>query len=159
MSQDIFVVDNVIEPEAKKLARGFIEGANQRFSRMVNEAYGDIERFWFRNSDEGKLVAYRPGKDDDVCTGPEILEALGTQAAALMGAAYAEVQMLVQLQISMGVDVIDMTRINVPYELEWNEDGSLKSAEIKEDYAKPEPKKPEASDDSEGESELDSGSE
>lgn len=113
---------------AEKLSEGFLAEANQEFDRELQSVYDAVQRFWFRNTDEdGNPSASSEGENPEP-TGPEILTAMGTNAAALIQMAQARVQMLLSIQASLGIDVVDMSKVSGPFTLEFNADGSLKTA-------------------------------
>ena len=127
----IFQVDQVVEPAAQQLAKGFLAEANQQFDREVAAAYDAVQRFWFRNLDaDGNPSPIAQGQTPEP-TGPEILEAMGTDAQGIITIAYSRVQMLLNIQTAFGVNVIDQTKLTSPYDLVFNADGSLQSATLK----------------------------
>lgn len=131
----IFNVDEIVTPAAEAMGKGFMKEANQNFDSQLSGVYDAIQRFWFRNQDaDGNPIA-EASKTDPQPTGPEILEALGTNAAAIMSVAYARVVMLVTIATELGLpNVIDQTRLALPYAVTYNPDGSLKSAKLEQWY-------------------------
>ena len=114
-------------PESIYLAREFLEEANRTFIQERDSAYDVVRRFWYRNvSREGQLSI-----DGDQTTGLQILQALGTDARAVMMVAYARVEMLLMISYMLGKqDLVDLTQLLPPYEVEYNDDGSFKSATL-----------------------------
>ena len=129
----LFESDEQSTPAAILLAKGFKSEANQELDRVLASAYDAIARFWFRNVDEnGKPSAVRPAENEGEPTGPEILEALGTDAAYLLNPARERVKYAIAATSMFNkTGEIDQQKLYVPYDLVWNEDGSLKSATLK----------------------------
>lgn len=119
-------------PESERLAKGFLAIANQQFEEQLNAAYNAVESFWYRNRDaDGNPSAVAIDGVSSEPTGPEILQAMGTNAAAVMTVAYARVQMLLSIQQALGIDAVDLSKVVAPYEMTFNNDGSLAKAELK----------------------------
>lgn len=120
-------------PEADALALGFQKETNQGFQNMLNEAYDAVDRFWYRNKDkDGNGVLEPVEGGTNVPTGPEILTAMKINAQKVMAAAGLRKQMLIELATNLGkTELIDMDRLDAPFQLEFNADGSLKSATLK----------------------------
>jgi hypothetical protein len=114
-------------PESIYLAREFLEEANRTFIQERDSAYDVVRRFWYRNvSREGQLSI-----NGDQTTGLQILQALGTDARAVMMVAYARVEMLLMISYMLGKqDLVDLTQLIPPYDVEYNDDGSFKSATL-----------------------------
>jgi len=114
-------------PESVLLAREFLEEANRTFIQERDSAYDVVRRFWYRNvSREGQLSI-----DGDQTTGLQILQALGTDARAVMMVAYARVEMLLMISYMLGKqDLVDLNQLLPPYDVEYNDDGSFKSATL-----------------------------
>ena len=132
----LFEVDEIVTPAAQALAKGFLKEANQELDRMLNGAYDAIDRFWFRNVDENGTKIATASKTDPQPTGPEILEAMGTDAARLMTEAYERVQFVAASLARAGkAGEMDASRLALPYDLVWNDDdGSLKTATLAQWY-------------------------
>jgi hypothetical protein len=114
-------------PESVLLAREFLEEANRNFIQERDSAYDVVRRFWYRNVDRNGTLSI----DGDQSSGLEILQALGVNARAVMMVAYARVEMLLMISYMLGKqDLIDLTQLLPPYEIEYNEDGSFKSATL-----------------------------
>ena len=115
------------EPEADKLARGFQTEADQIHERESVALYDAVARFWFRNKDaDGNPIAVVGA--DPKPTGIEILESMGLAAQAFMGVAYSRYQMVDAINDAFGLDPIDDARGLPPYDLAFNADGSIDSA-------------------------------
>lgn len=132
----IFTVDGDSTPEAALLAKGFKVEVNNDFEKQRLECYDAIQRFWFRNLDESGQPIATASPVERHPTGPEILEALGTDAKAVMMAAYIRVTKLQDMVLSLGLDVslIDASKLRMPYSLTYNDDGSLQQAELEQWY-------------------------
>lgn len=121
-------------PEAKVdiLAKGFQKEANQAFKDILLKAEDAVQRFWFRNRDsDGNPSAVAEG-DNPEPTGPEMLNAMGTNAQKVIVAAHERVKLVVGVATALGkMDLIDQSKFDVPYDLVWGEDGSLISATLK----------------------------
>lgn len=126
----IFNIPTDSTPEAEKLARGFLAEANAKFEAELNSAYDTIQRFWYRNDpvideETGESV---PQLEGDKPSGIEILQAMGTNAKASIDVAYARVQMLLNIEAGLGLSgVVDVSRLQAPYNLVFAQDGSLQS--------------------------------
>jgi len=120
----IFDISADTTPEADKLAKGFLAEANAKFDNELNAAYDTVQRFWYRNQDaEGN-----PSLEGDQPTGIEILQAMGTNAKASIDVAFARVQMLLTIEAGLGLSgIVDVSKLQAPYELVFAEDGSLLS--------------------------------
>lgn len=114
-------------PTAAQLADGFLKEADLKAEQNALEATDAIQRFWYRNQDEQG----NPTLEGDNPTGIEVLQAMGTKAQAFMLVAYARVQMLMTVQQSLGVELVDLSKVSGPYDLTFNPDGSLKSWTLK----------------------------
>lgn len=124
----IFQVNTPAKPAAELLAEGFLAEANQQFESQVQSVYDAIQRFWYRNKDsEGN-----PALEGDEPSGIEILQAMGPAAAPAMAVAYARVVMLVTIEQQLGQSgLVDLSKASAPYDLEFNNDGSLKTWNLK----------------------------
>lgn len=114
-------------PTAAQLADGFLKETNQKADQNALEAADAIQRFWYRNQDEQG----NPSLEGDNPTGIEVLQAMGTKAQAFMLVAYARVQMLLTVQQSLGVQLVDLSEVSSPYDLTFNQDGSLNTWTLK----------------------------
>jgi len=126
------------EPEADKLARGFQMEADQIHDSNLLALYNAVERFWFRNKDaDGNPIAIAGA--DPQPTGIEILESMGLSAQAFMGVAYSRYQMVSGINSAFGLDPIDDSRGLPPYDLAFNADGSIDSANstLKPEFVSP----------------------
>lgn len=136
-TMSIFTVDENRDPIAD-MAKGFLKEANQQAEVTINNIYDAVDRFWYRNRDsEGERSPSRHDADGDYAgsqepTGPEMLTAMGPAAGAFLALAWARVEMVLAMQTALGRnDLVDMAKILPPYDLEWNPDGSLKTATLK----------------------------
>jgi hypothetical protein len=108
----IFEVNNSVTPEVR--ASRQIQKVNQEYDRMVQQTKTDFRQFWQNVGD---------------VTPVQTIEAMGTKAQAFFTLAYLRVQMLVQAAQLIGKpDLITEAELLPPYVLEFNQDGSLKSA-------------------------------
>ena len=125
----IFDVPTEEVNQATVMAKGFLAEGNQVFQAELDRAYDLVERFWYRNKDEeGKPSAVGEAEP----TGPQILEEMGAYAQASMAVAYARVEMLVGIATALGKpELVDLTKLVPPYDLTFNEDGSLASATLR----------------------------
>lgn len=114
-------------PNATQLAAQLINNSNVTFMRMLQALQQDFNHFWYQNRDENG----NPALTGSAPTGIEILQALGTQAYPLMAIAWARVQFVAACAAAVGQE-FDPTGLIPPYELAWNEDGSLASATPRE---------------------------
>jgi hypothetical protein len=120
------IVDN--SDAAVELSKGFLKEANLKFEQNLREAEDLIQRFWYRNRDEQG----EPALEGDEPTGIQILQAMGTNAESVMTVAFLRVQMLVQVATALGKpELVDMAKVSSPYELTFNEDGSLNTWTLK----------------------------
>lgn len=119
-------------PEADKLAKGFLAEANAFFDRELANAYDLIPRFWYRNVDANGQPSY---SGESSPTGVEILQAMGTDAEKAMAVAAARAEMLATVATVLGKsELVDLTKLTAPYELTFNEDGSVATATIREAF-------------------------
>lgn len=114
-------------PNANQIASNLIQQSNMTYMRLRDSLVRDFEQFWFRNRDNNGNRALEGAKP----TGIEILQALGTQAAPLMAIAWARVQFVAACSEVAG-QPFDSTELIPPYDLTWNEDGSLADATLRE---------------------------
>lgn len=116
------------DPLVKVLADGFVKETNKSFQAILSSCEDAIQRFWYRNKDEDG----NPSLEGDLPTGIEVLEEMGTKAALVMAAAKLRKDMAVEVAKLAGrLDLVDESKLESPYELEFNPDGSLKSHSIK----------------------------
>ena len=115
-------------PTAQQLAEGFLKEADLKAEQNAIDATDAIQRFWYRNKDEQG----NPTLEGDNPTGIQVLQAMGTRAQAFMMVAFARVQMLMTVQQSLGVELVDLSKVSGPYNLTFNQDGSLKTWTLKD---------------------------
>lgn len=107
-------------PTASQIINNLISTANITFMRLTQSVQQDFDNFWYINRDEnGNRVLEGPAP-----TGIQLLQALGTQAAPMMAIAWARVQFVAATAAAVG-GTFDVTSVLPPYDLTWNEDGSL----------------------------------
>lgn len=124
----IFELQTEASPTAETLAKGFLAEANQAFETHLQATYDIVQRFWFRNRDTNG----NPTLEGDEPSGVEILMAMGTHAKAVVDISLARVAMLLAIQKNLGrTGMVDIERCSGPYELEFNQDGSLKAATLR----------------------------
>ena len=120
MSQIFNTVD--AQPTAAQVVNNLISNANITYMRLSQSVEQDFQQFWYLNRDEnGNRTLEGPAP-----TGIQLLQALGTQAAPLMAIAWARVQFVAATAAAVGAS-FDVTSVLPPYDLTWNEDGSLAS--------------------------------
>jgi len=145
MSDHIFEIREDADQTAT-MAKGFMAEANQQAEAMATAVYDGVQRFWYRNVDtEGNPSPERhaaiEAKDatentpaveawagSQEPTGLEILAAMGGNAQKFLAVSFARVQMLLTLQAQLGLSLIDPAKVAGPYELTFNEDGTVKTA-------------------------------
>lgn len=111
-------------PAAERRALDFISEANREFNVQRRGAYSAVERFWYANG-PGELVGSEP-------SGVEVLQAMGTNAEAFWTAATQRAVMVIGVATALGkLSEIDMTLISGPYDLTFNDDGSLDQATLR----------------------------
>lgn len=115
-----------VGPSAAQLAAQLVNNSNITFTRMLQALEQDYQQFWYRNRDENG----KPELTGSAPTGIEILQALGTHAGPLMSIAWARVQFVSACAAAVGQSV-DVTAFIPPYDLTWNQDGSLNTYELK----------------------------
>lgn len=113
-------------PNAAQLAAQLVNNSNITFMRMLQAIQQDFQQFWYLNRDENGNAALT----GNAPTGIEILQALGTQALPLMSIAWARVQFVAACAAAVGQSV-DVTGFLPPYDLTWNQDGSLNTYELR----------------------------
>lgn len=109
-------------PNAAQLAANLVNNSNITFMRMLQAVQQDFNQFWYLNRDENG----NPALTGSAPSGIEILQALGTQAYPLMVIAWARVQFVAACASAVG-QTVDVTAFLPPYDLTWNQDGSLDS--------------------------------
>ena len=126
-------------PSLESTVQGWLKEANTKLDKLIAEIYDDVQRFWYRNKDEdGNPSAVKHDATEDwegsqEFTGVEFLEAMGSAALSFLSVSYARTEMIVSMSMHLGLgDLLDMQKVLPPYDLEWNEDGSLLSATLKE---------------------------
>jgi len=126
----IFDLPDQEPSQAKVLAEGFLLEANKTFEEELSRAYDLVQRFWYRSRFPSSRPPAAGGPEPPpVPTGPEILAQMGPYAQASMAVAYARVEMLVGIATALGKpELVDLTKLLPPFELTFNEDGSLLSA-------------------------------
>lgn len=111
-------------PLAEQYANSFIQETNNEFNRQLRGAYSAVERFWYQNG-VGNLTG-------DLPSGIEMLQAMGSKAADFWTAATQRAVMVITVATALGaLDQVDMTRISGPYDLTFNDDGSLDQATLR----------------------------
>lgn len=128
---DIFVVDTIVKPQAQSNADAFKLQANNEVSRVLGDVYRAVESFWFQNKYEDGTPSAEAQGNNPKPTGPEHLEALGTEAFPLLEEARYRAEYVIASLTRRGkLAALDTAKLAVPYETEFNEDGSLKTATL-----------------------------
>lgn len=124
-------------PTVEEIAAGWLATANVAASDMMQKSYDDVLQFWYKNRDaEGnpspvKHEATEEWAGSQEPTGVELLQAMGQQAGLFIALAWAKIAGIVGADQQFGLGIVDYVKLLPPYDLEWNEDGSLKSATLK----------------------------
>lgn len=130
-------------PTVETFANGWLQTANAQAQDLLNRSYDDVHQFWFRNRDingNSSPVKHDPATREDGTeypgsqepTGVELLQAMGQQAGLFLGLAWAKVAGIVQADQQYSLGIVDLDKLLPPYELEWNPDGTLKNATLKD---------------------------
>lgn len=129
----IFKTDEIVQPAAQILADGFRAEANIAQASMIKGVYDSVHKFWFRNTKADGSPSATPEGENPQPTGPEILEALGADAAKLLIEAGERAKYVITTMTRNGIK-IDQAKLAIPYVNEFNKDGSLKSSTLADWY-------------------------